>query len=75
MFHSRGLFLLVPCEKEMKLSANSHSYSAALMRLSDEDLKLKQMSLRLKRAETELQAHLASCQHEERLITKHEFWP
>ncbi|KAF7978963.1 hypothetical protein HWV62_44201 [Athelia sp. TMB] len=29
------------------------SYSAALMRLSDEDLKLKQMSLRLRRAETE----------------------
>ncbi|KZP30273.1 hypothetical protein FIBSPDRAFT_908043 [Athelia psychrophila] len=46
------------------------SYSAALMRLSDEVLSLKRASLQLKRAETELQAHRDSCRHEEKLINK-----
>ncbi|KAH9947067.1 hypothetical protein B0H21DRAFT_740856 [Amylocystis lapponica] len=46
------------------------SYSAAISRLSAQELSSQQSVLRLKRAKNELSAHLASAQHEGRLVRK-----
>jgi len=44
------------------------SYSAAITRLSGQELHLKRSSIRFDHAENELRSHLASARHEERLI-------
>lgn len=45
-----------------------NSYSAAIHELSMEELAARRSTLRLRQAEQELVAHLASLRHEEALI-------